>query len=78
MREHIPDATKVELVKALKTVEARARHWRRCLLVELEGVGRYDPLAVRTARDRYAEAAASADAILSDAVPPAGLFMEDR
>jgi hypothetical protein len=75
MVEHLPDDSKKELVKALKEVAARSRRYCRCLAVQIDGFGRFDPQATRSAAEQYRRAIEIAAEITSDEVAPAGLFL---
>jgi hypothetical protein len=62
------------LCDQLKTMEAASRKWRRCLLVEVEGFGRFDPHACRAAQEEFESAAESARLVYGGEVPAQGLL----
>lgn len=64
------------LCDELKRVEAASRKWRSCLLVEVNGIGRLDPHAVRAAEEEFESAAEAAREVYADGVPALGLLGE--
>lgn len=76
MVEHLPDGTKAELAEALAAVRKAAAHWQKCLLVQIEGIGRFDATACRLAARRYEQTVAAAAAITDETIPSLALFDE--
>lgn len=76
MVEHLPDAAKIEMAKHLQQVEAQSRQVRKCLLVQLSGIGRFDAHATRAAWEQYESTIEAAAEIASETVKPAGLFVD--
>lgn len=70
----IPDDSKTLLCKKLQAAEACSRRLRKCLLCQLDGIGRYDQSAVNGAHEEYLGALEEAAAITGDELPEAGLF----
>lgn len=70
------DVTKIELAKALKAVKKAAGHWEKCLLVQLEGIGRFDETATQQARQAYSDAQGDVLLLLSGGSTNGGLLEE--
>lgn len=70
----LPDDAKQELSDALKNVVTSANQLRRCLTVQLEGIGRFDSSAARKAADRFERYVMEASEIGAETVPSIGLF----
>jgi hypothetical protein len=76
MIDTLLDDAKVAMAKKLQEVEAKSRHVRKCLLVELEGYGRFNAHAVRAAWEAYQGAIEAAAEIPSAEVKASGLFVD--
>lgn len=73
MREPL-DATKQQLADALAEVNKAGLRWKRCLLVGIEGYGRYDHSAAEEARAEWEHACDNVRSILSPVVAATGLL----
>lgn len=76
MIDHLPDDSKVALAKQLAEVRKRAGRVQKCLLVQLEGTGRFDAHATRSAWGDYQAAVEEAQEIVAAEVRPVGLFVD--
>ena len=64
------------LCDELKRLEAASRKWRRCLLVEVEAIGRFDAHTVRAAEEAFESALEAAREVYAEDVPALGLLGE--
>jgi hypothetical protein len=76
MIDTLLDDAKTAMAKKLQQVEAKSRHVRKCLLVELQAIGRFNAHAVRAAWEEYEAAVEEAAEIPSAEVKAAGLFLD--
>jgi hypothetical protein len=71
------NASKEAAAKQLGEVAKAAGLLRKCLMVEIDGIGRYDPLAVNSDAGSLRAALEELETITGEEIAPGGLFRED-
>jgi hypothetical protein len=70
----LPNAAKEELAEALGEITKAAGKWKKCLMCEIDGVGRFDLTATKFAEGAFRRALATVEEITGDEVAPRGLL----